>query len=122
MEFRRVLFRSVVVPPDGGTVHSEVRVMVQRAVDRGLDREVADDLCVQLLQLDLWRMELGADPPAKAPPFLVSLKPGAKPFRAGTRRQSDVQRASLKAEIERMVELGLMYFKDRKSTRLNSSH
>src|SRR3546814_15196650 len=84
--------------------------MVQRAIDRGLDREVADDLCVQLLQLDLWRMELGADPPAKAPPFLVSLKPGAKPFRAGTRRQSDVPRASLNADHDRMVELGLMYF------------
>src|SRR3546814_7006221 len=55
---------AAVVPPDVGTVHSEVRAMVQRAIDRGLDREVADELCVQLLQLDLWRMELGADPRA----------------------------------------------------------
>src|SRR5690606_13665286 len=94
---------------DAAVVAREAEGMLQRAVDAGLDPSVARNLRRQMGELDVWRCSLGADPPAAVPPYEVQLKAGVRPFRAPARRQSDSQRESLRAELERMVQLGLMY-------------
>ena len=98
-----------VSPTDVDEVQSAVREMVRRAVDDGLPTKIADEMLPHLLGMDIWRTQLGADPPASVPPYRAQLKQGARPFRAKARKQSDSQRESLREELMQMKQLGLMY-------------
>ncbi|KAF0726062.1 hypothetical protein Ae201684_015612 [Aphanomyces euteiches] len=61
---------------------------------------------------DVFRIEIGRDPPVKVPPMVVKLKPGATPVKCGARRYSLNHREFMKTHMEELCEAGLMYRND----------
>ncbi len=58
----------------------------------GLPEDYRTKVCELLTEYrDLFGTKMGADPPAKVPPMVVTLKPGAVPVRVRVRRYSPPQ-------------------------------
>ena len=83
---------------------------IEQAVRDGFPLEYKKDLQSLVREYrDIFRSQLGSDPPAKIPPMKISLKPGAKPYRAKPRKYSPSQAAFLRKKVEQLLELGLVY-------------
>jgi hypothetical protein len=71
--------------------------------------------CVQsLIQLvteckDVFRLKLGADPPANVKPLVIKLRDGAEPVRISTRKYAPLQLKFMREKIRELEELGLVY-------------
>jgi Reverse transcriptase (RNA-dependent DNA polymerase) len=55
---------------------------------------------------NVFRIKLGNDPPAKIPPLVVKVKPGATPVKDTQRRYAPAQRAFLSSTIQKLEALG----------------
>eukprot|EP00644_Phytophthora_capsici_P010651 jgi/Phyca11/104401/e_gw1.9.865.1 len=71
------------VPRVGSTATSQVGLLLDRAVANGLPTEQAGALRNLLEEFpDVWRDEVGLDPPANVEPLRVTLQANATPFRS----------------------------------------
>jgi hypothetical protein len=58
---------------------------------------------------DIFRLKLGADPPANVKPLVIKLRDGAEPVRMSTRKYATPQLKFMRGKIRELEELGLVY-------------
>jgi hypothetical protein len=58
---------------------------------------------------DVFRLKLGADPPANVKPLVIKLRDGAEPVRMSARKYAPVQLKFMRDKIRELEELGLVY-------------
>jgi hypothetical protein len=58
---------------------------------------------------DVFRLKLGADPPANVNPLVIKLRDGAEPVRMSARKYALPQPKLMRDKIHELEELGLMY-------------
>jgi hypothetical protein len=58
---------------------------------------------------DLFRLKLGADPPANVKPLVIKLRDGAEPVRMSARKYAPPQLKFMRDKIHELEELGLVY-------------
>ena len=85
-------------------------ISVDQAVKDGLPKDMESTLGSLVMEFrDIFRSQLGSDPPAKIPPMKIRLKPGTRPFRAKVRKYSPSQAEFLRKKVGELLELGLVY-------------
>jgi hypothetical protein len=90
------------VPADD--MENALNGMVQDAIANGLSAPGAEKLKqIIVVHRDLWRLTLGADPPASLPPMQLRLEPGARPVRTKLRRYPTEQREFLKTFVTTLL-------------------
>jgi hypothetical protein len=57
----------------------------------------------------VFRLKLGADPPAHVKPFVIKLRKGAEPVRMSARKYAPPQLKFMRDKIHELEELGLVY-------------
>lgn len=62
--------------------------LLENAIEDGFPIEHSQKLKDIVTKYDVWRLELGADPPACVPPLRLQLKPGSVPYRTKARKYS----------------------------------
>ncbi|ETL35646.1 hypothetical protein L916_12236 [Phytophthora nicotianae] len=91
-------------------VMNVVNALVNDAIDRGVvDDHITTRLYDVVRRYCGWRLKLGNDPPARAQPFKLRLKPNAKPYRCKVRQNSPDKSAFLETFNKRLLELGWVY-------------
>jgi hypothetical protein len=58
---------------------------------------------------DVFRLKLGADPPANVKPLVIKLRDGAEPVRMSSRKYAPPQLKFMRDKIRELEDLGLMY-------------
>jgi hypothetical protein len=58
---------------------------------------------------DVFRLKLGADPPANVKPLFIKLRDGAEPVRISARKYAPPQLKFMRDKIRELEELGLVY-------------
>jgi hypothetical protein len=58
---------------------------------------------------EVFRLKLGADPPANVKPFVIKLRDGAEPVRMSARKYAPPQLKFMRDKIREFEELGLVY-------------
>jgi hypothetical protein len=58
---------------------------------------------------DVFRLKLGADPPANVSPLVIKLRDGAEPVRMSARKYAPPQLKFMRDKIREIQELGLVY-------------
>jgi hypothetical protein len=58
---------------------------------------------------DVFRLKLGADPPANVKPLVIKLRDGAEPVRMSARKYTSPQLKIMRDKIRELDELGLVY-------------
>jgi hypothetical protein len=58
---------------------------------------------------DVFRLKLGADPPANVKPLVIKLRDGAEPVRMSARKYAPPQLKFMRDKIRELDELGLVY-------------
>jgi hypothetical protein len=58
---------------------------------------------------DVFRLNLGADPPAKVKPLVIKLRDGAESVRMSARKYAPPQLKFMRDKIRELEELGLVY-------------
>jgi hypothetical protein len=58
---------------------------------------------------DIFRLKLGADPPANVKPLFIKLRDGAEPVRMSARKYAPPQLKFVRDKIRELYELGLVY-------------
>jgi hypothetical protein len=58
---------------------------------------------------EVFRLKLGADPPANVKPLVIKLRDGAEPVRMSARKYSPPQLTFMRSKIREPEELGLVY-------------
>jgi hypothetical protein len=58
---------------------------------------------------DVFRLKLGADPPANVKPLVIKLRDGAEPVRTSARKYVPPQLIFMRDKIHDLQELGLVY-------------
>jgi hypothetical protein len=103
-------------PMDKGNVDetAEVKEMLLRKVQEVEDEGGSPIFTTQLRDLllryaDMFRLELGRDPPVDIPPLRVKLRDDAKPVRCKARRYGPEQRAFMDSRVEQLEKAGLVY-------------
>lgn len=96
-----------------GTDEAEIRGCLDRMLNEAEKEGFEPALLGQLRDLvfefvDVWRIRIGADPPADVEPMEVKLKEGAQPFRSGVRKYNDKQRVFLRDYVEELERNGLV--------------
>jgi hypothetical protein len=81
--------------------------ILDRAKTEGMSKAGSENAPEMLLEYrEVFRIKLGNDPPAKFPPFVVKLKPGATPVKNNQQRDAPAQRAFLCSTIQKLEALG----------------
>jgi hypothetical protein len=57
---------------------------------------------------NVFRLKLGAYPPANVKPFVIKLRDGAEPVRMSARKYAPPQLEFMRVEIDELEELGLV--------------
>jgi hypothetical protein len=71
--------------------------------------------CVQSLRQlvteckDVFRLKLGADPPANVKPLVIKLRDGAEPVRISARKCAPTRLKFMRDKMRELEELGLVY-------------
>jgi hypothetical protein len=58
---------------------------------------------------DVFRLKLGADPPANVKPLVIKLRDGAEPVRMSARKYAPPQLKFMRDKTRELGELGLLY-------------
>ncbi|OWZ02675.1 hypothetical protein PHMEG_00025723 [Phytophthora megakarya] len=83
--------------------------MVVAAGDNGFDPKYLCSLHDRVIEYeDIFRVDIGADPPTDIEPLRIKLIDGAKPFRARARRYPPAQRRFLRMYAKRLELLGFI--------------
>ncbi|OWZ13871.1 LOW QUALITY PROTEIN: hypothetical protein PHMEG_00012737 [Phytophthora megakarya] len=90
-------------------MNAAVDELVDKAVENGFPRERRDSLLKIALMFDIWRLQLGEDPPAKVPPLVIHQKDGAKPQRCKARQYPPHQREFLRDFNTTLERMGWIY-------------
>jgi hypothetical protein len=93
---------------------AEVNEVLLRKVQEVEDAGGSPIFTTQLRDLllryaDVFRLELGRDPPVNMPPLRVKLRDDAKPVRCKARRYGPGQRAFMDSHVEQLEKAGLVY-------------
>jgi hypothetical protein len=80
--------------------------MIDKAIANGFPEEYRDKLSVIVRRYDIWRIELGNDPPARVPPMEIRLKQGVDPFKCRPRKYPPEQELFMKTFNAKLEELG----------------
>jgi hypothetical protein len=112
------------IPDDDPIVYHDVDV------GQGSPEDLADDIegfitssdqagmsrdGVQILRqlvtecMDVFRLKLGADPPANVKPLVIKLRDGAEPVRMSSRKYAPPQLKFMRDKIHELEKLGLVY-------------
>jgi Reverse transcriptase (RNA-dependent DNA polymerase) len=97
------------IPDDDPIDYHDVG-MGQGAEQAGMSKD-----CVQSLRQlvteckDVFRLELGAEPPANVKPLVIKLRDGAEPVRMSARKYAPPQLKFMRGKIRELEELGLVY-------------
>lgn len=87
-------------------IHTVVSTLVDNAVDAGFDSSLAGDLCALVHEYeDVWRLQIGADEPAKVEPMRVVMRPDSEPYRSGVRKYPDMLRAFLRTCVQELLDM-----------------
>ncbi|GMF51975.1 unnamed protein product [Phytophthora fragariaefolia] len=90
-------------------VHGKLVDMVVAAGDNGFDPAYLAFLHDTVTEYeDIFRIDIGADPPAEIEPLRIKLVDDAKPFRARARRYAPAQHKFLREYAKRFEQLGLI--------------
>jgi transposase InsO family protein len=100
--------------PLGATIDSDLKnaldKMLAAAASSGLPATYLPDFkSLTFKFIDVWRLKLGADPPAAVPPLKIRLRPGSLPRRCTTRKYSAIHRKFLDDRVKLLVKFGLAY-------------
>jgi hypothetical protein len=95
--------------PDDMEIRSAVETMIARALEEGFPRDRVDRLRAVIYAYDVWRIKLGADPPAKVPPLQIRLKKGSVPFKSKARKYPPELQRFLDDFNSTLVKLGWVY-------------
>ena len=82
---------------------------IQDAADNGMSPQGITKLTALLhAHKDIFKVRLGASPPAKVKPMKIRLVPNCKPVKAKARRYPGEQRAFLTKYVDRLLEMGFV--------------
>lgn len=91
-------------------IMSATSKILEAARTNGISPEGHEKLQVMLNKyLDIMRVRLCADPPAKVAPLQIQLKQGARPYRATQRRYAPKQRQFLIDTVRKLEKVGALY-------------
>ncbi|KAJ0400435.1 hypothetical protein ATCC90586_006519 [Pythium insidiosum] len=96
-------FESTFTPTE---LKAAIERMVDAARDDGFPTDKLDQLKAVCVRYDIWRCELGGDPPARVPPMKIRLKKGAKPFKTKARKYPPEYQVFLESFNAELVEAG----------------
>jgi hypothetical protein len=83
-------------PDTAHDVVDALDALIERAKENGVPSPILKELRQLVYEfLDIWRISLSGDPPAKLPPLEVQLRPEASPVRVKLRRYPPAQRKFL---------------------------
>ena len=83
--------------------------MLKTAAENGLPQEWLRRLERLVKKYwNIWRSDLGPDPPAKVTPFVTRLLPNARPFRCKGRRYSPEESQFLKEFTDELIKNGFI--------------
>ena len=90
-------------------IREEVDKMLEQAKINGADKETMEGLTAVVMEnYDVWRVELGADPPADVPPLRIQLLDESKlPRTHCARRFSPLQQTFLHDHVEMLIRAGV---------------
>ena len=95
---------------------SALEARVQDAQNCGLSKKGAERLRELLgKHKNIFRIRLGASPPAKVPPMKIRLVKNCRPVKAKARRYSGEQRAFLTKYIDKLIDMGFVVMNPRAS-------
>lgn len=94
---------------DDDEIKEAVEAMIARASDEGFPSERVDRLRTVIYMYDIWRVNLGDDPPAKVPPLKIRLKSGAKPYKTKARKYPPELQRFLEDFNNTLESLGWVY-------------
>lgn len=81
----------------------------EEAIQNGLPSELHSELKDMLVEFaDIFRTQMGSDPPADVEPMEIRLKPDSSPVRVKLRRYSPPQMAFLRKKTDELLRLGLI--------------
>jgi hypothetical protein len=110
IELPRVLELPSGNPDPAHDVVDALDTLLERAKDNGVSSSILKELRELVTDfLDIWRISLSGDPPAKLPPLEVQLRPDASPVRVKLRRYPPAQRNFLKQFVDAHIDFGLVY-------------
>jgi hypothetical protein len=97
----------------GNTDDEELEEALLALVDKAMVKGASIEFLTELRELlvtdkNAFRLRLGQDPPAKARPLVIELKPDAKPKRIPARKYAAPQAQLLSAKMAEMERLGLV--------------
>jgi hypothetical protein len=84
--------------------------LITSAKQEGMPRDGVQSLRQLVTECkDVFRLKIGADPPANVKPLVVKLRDGAEPVRMLARKYAPPQLNFMRDKIRELVELGLVY-------------
>jgi len=92
-----------------GETSEALELLVQDALDNGFPESHSDRLRTLIGKYDVWRLDLGADPPARVPPLVIRPKPTAEPVKSKSHRYPPAMQLFLRDFNEQLVRMGLVY-------------
>ncbi|OWY91634.1 hypothetical protein PHMEG_00039703, partial [Phytophthora megakarya] len=90
-------------------IHGHLDRMLAEAREAGFETSLLEELHTLVYEYaDVWRVHIGADPPADVEPLMAQLRPDAQPYRSGTRKYPEPQRKFLREFVKELEENGLV--------------
>jgi hypothetical protein len=84
--------------------------LISSAEQAGMSRDGVQSLRQLVTECkDVFRLKLGADPPANLKPLVIKLRDGAEPVRMSARKYAPPQLKFMRDKIRELEELGLVY-------------
>jgi hypothetical protein len=84
--------------------------LITSAEQAGMSRDGVQSLRQLLTECkDVFKLKLGADPPANVKPLVITLRDGAEPVRMSARKYAPPQLNFMRDKIRELEELGLVY-------------
>ncbi|GMF14713.1 unnamed protein product [Phytophthora fragariaefolia] len=89
--------------------HRHFDRMLDEAREAGFEPSLLEEFRALVYEYaDVWRVHIGADPPAAVEPLVAQLRPGAQPYRSGTRKYPEPQRKFLREFVKELEKNGLV--------------
>lgn len=93
---------------------SAIRVAVEEMLERARRDGASEKFMTEIKKLvykheNMWRVELGPDPPAQVTPMRAHLKPGTTPVKGAPYRAAPLEAKYLKEFVNQLIEVGMVY-------------